>query len=371
MRRWAWVTLVGVAALLFLALFILANLIHSLELTNEVSLPLLAIAGVVVLLGALALVSIAFKIMDMADPQEALALPAGSIRAVIALSLVVLFAILTVFLFSSLSNGGAVHTLTCLTPSQKDTFEHNLGSQVLLSVESAVSDKEKPCSALAAGASETTKKGGEGTSAGAPGPVSAPSAAPPPVSPPTSGGGPRSDATGPLGAPPGGAQNAPPLTTPAPEAAGAKAAPFFTVHYRDARDPASSDFAKQLLVLIGTLVTAVSSFYFGAKAVSDGQAAASPNPPPKPVGVNPGSLKQGEAGTLHITGSDLNSVARAKLVRGNNQIDDKGVVSNPTEVQAKIEIPDNAEIGKWDVVVIDAAGRAARLQQAFEVTAKA
>ena len=50
---------------------------HFYGLANEVSPPLLAIAGVVGLLGALGLVSIAFKMMDMADPQEALVLSSG------------------------------------------------------------------------------------------------------------------------------------------------------------------------------------------------------------------------------------------------------------------------------------------------------
>src|SRR5205085_5790756 len=139
---------------------------------------------------------------------------------------------------------------------------------------------------------------------------------------------------------------------------------FFTVLYRDTRDPASQDFAKQLLVLIGTLVTAVSSFYFGAKAVSEAQAA--PDPPPALVGVTPTTLQVGQDPTqLRLTGRNLNSVGHVHLAYGPTEIIGTGVTSNPAEVRAHFQIPDNVppdSIGKqWDVVVTDANGRTDRL----------
>jgi hypothetical protein len=356
-RRRGWATLCGVAVLLVGALFVLPTVMHFYGLANEVSLPLLAIAGVVVLLGALALVSIAFKMMDMADPQEALALPAGSIRAVIALSLVVLFAILTVFLFSSLDSGGRVQKLTCLSAAESDTFLRNLGpQQVLLTIESAASEKGEPCRRRAAATSSATPPTSAAEpAAGANGPSPAASSGTPPSPPPT----PSPDAS---------ATSAPAGTQPP--------ASLFTVYHRDTIDPASQDFAKQLLVLIGTLVTAVASFYFGAKAVSDAQAATAPDVPPSLVGVNPAEVQVGgELNPLHITGSNLNSIEHAQLVYGPTQIVGIRVVSNPTEVQARFQIPTTVpadSIGKqWDVVVIDAVGRTARLPAALHVTAGA
>ena len=41
----------------------------------------------------------------------------------------------------------------------------------------------------------------------------------------------------------------------------------FKVYFR-AVNPAGDDLAKQLIVLLGTLVTAVSSFYFGANSIA-------------------------------------------------------------------------------------------------------
>jgi hypothetical protein len=68
---------------------------------------------------------------------------------------------------------------------------------------------------------------------------------------------------------------------------------FYNVSYRSA-NIAGEDFAKQLLVLLGTLMTAITSFYLGAgtvtsavKASSD--AIASAAPPPTLSGINPTS----------------------------------------------------------------------------------
>lgn len=114
----AWATLCGLAVLLIGSLFVLPVILHAYSLPNEVSLPILAIAGVLVLLGGLALVAVSFTLMNMSNPMEALALPSGSIRAVIALSLVVLFAILTVFLYSSLQRSGKLQSnLVSVSPT--------------------------------------------------------------------------------------------------------------------------------------------------------------------------------------------------------------------------------------------------------------
>ena len=64
------------------------------------SLPLLAIGGVVVLIFMLATVSMIFSALGLTNKELAMGLPEGSIRAVIALSLIVLFAILSDFSLS-------------------------------------------------------------------------------------------------------------------------------------------------------------------------------------------------------------------------------------------------------------------------------
>jgi hypothetical protein len=71
----------------------------------RVQLPVLAIGGVIVLILLLAIVAAVFRDLGLANANQAMGLPDGSIRAVIALSLIVLFAILTVYLYDSLEYG--------------------------------------------------------------------------------------------------------------------------------------------------------------------------------------------------------------------------------------------------------------------------
>ena len=114
---------IALVALLFILIALAAALsfwgpAHS---TPEVLLPILAIAGILALLDALALVSIAFAAFGLDDKTKALALPEGSVRAVIALSLVVLFAkSCSIFLYASLSQENPV--VNGLTGAQQKDF---------------------------------------------------------------------------------------------------------------------------------------------------------------------------------------------------------------------------------------------------------
>jgi hypothetical protein len=97
-----------------------------------VSLPLIAIGGVIVLMLVLCLVALAFSILGLADKDQAMGLPEGSIRAVIALSLIVLFAILSVFLYQSLITGGSINTVDNLSETARAEFlrDHGAGSAI-------------------------------------------------------------------------------------------------------------------------------------------------------------------------------------------------------------------------------------------------
>jgi len=66
--------------------------------TAEISLTLILITGVVALLAALGGLAAMLRQWGLIDRREALALPPGSIRAVIALGLVLIFAMVSVFL---------------------------------------------------------------------------------------------------------------------------------------------------------------------------------------------------------------------------------------------------------------------------------
>ncbi len=66
---------------------------------GPIRLTLVAISGVVSLLAVLMIMAIAFANFNLSDSKQALGLPEGTVRAVIALSLIVIFAIIVVFSF--------------------------------------------------------------------------------------------------------------------------------------------------------------------------------------------------------------------------------------------------------------------------------
>jgi hypothetical protein len=207
--------------------------------SNEVRLPVLAIAGVFLLLGALALVSVAFSLFELSDKTQALGLPEGSIRAVIALSLIVLFAILSVYLYASLIGQNA---------------------------------------------------------------------------------------------------NSP-----------------------------NADFAKQLLVLVGTLVTSVASFYFGSRSAASAAADVT-RAAPEIRGIDPQRLAAGVTSPLEVKGDRLDLVKEVKIVSGSNQVVATDVFSNASTVRCTVALPPDAT-GNWDVVVTDGTGQTSRLPNALTIAA--
>ena len=196
--------------------------------SGDNSLPLVAIGGVVVLVLLLTAVATMFSILSLTNNTQALGLPEGSIRAVIALSLIVLFAILSVFLYQNISKGGPVARNQDRMQTPADRYAHF-----------------RPDPHQCAG-------------------HSVPSSSTPSSRPAT-----------------------------------------YDVSYRSS-NPASDDFAKQLLVLLGTLMTAVTSFYLGAGSVTSGvkagsDAAGGPAAaPPTLSGINPPSHALASGGPLHL-----------------------------------------------------------------------
>jgi amino acid transporter len=258
----------------------------------ELMLPILIIFGVVVLLVVLALTAVVYASMNISDKTQALALPEGSVRAVLALSLVVLFAIVSIFLYSNLSSNGKIETVSGLSSEARDEFKKGLPSaQILLEQNAGVADK-----------------------------------------------------------------------------------PSYTIYYRQVLNPASEDFAKQLLVLIGTLVTSVASFYFGAKTATSAQAgmldATRPTiGAPSLRALNPSKIVRGApAVTLEITGDNLDLVKEVKVASGSQQVLATGVMSNTSSIKCQLAVDQNAPAGAWDVIVTDGAGRQAKLASGLNVS---
>ena len=354
-----------ISVLLLTGLCIGVGIMLTMGLGPEITLPVVAITGVVVLLGVLGLVAVGFSMVNLSDRTEALGLPPGSVRGVIALSLVVLFAILSVFLFGSLNFGTSITIAACLKEQQRDALLVSLGNRP--GVGSAQSDQtdggaacpEAGVARAVANEAHTALIAAAAKDTEADKAAKAADAAPQDAGKKTA------------------AEQAKTAADVARKAANEKAADaagksFYKVYSRDPASQAGTDFAKQLLVLIGTLVTAVASFYFASKAVSDAQAAtAGISGPPNPHSVSPTPVTRGGGAAVWVTvtGSSLNDVKQLQIEAGTNRINGTEVVSNADKAQARLLIDDKAPAGAWDVIVTDGSGRTAKLAGALTIVA--
>jgi hypothetical protein len=167
---------------------------RQLQKVQMVGLPLLAIFGIMILFGSLALVAMLFESLGLTDPRQPLALPEGSIRAAIALSLIVLFAIISIMLFQSAP--GTPFEVKGLNETQRNELLSKASDRVVATVDA-------PCAAsVAAGAA-------------------------------------------------------------CPDADRR-----YIVSLRPGVPNEITDLAKQLLILVGTLMTSVTSYYFAARSVT-------------------------------------------------------------------------------------------------------
>lgn len=255
---------------------------------GERGLPLIAIGGVVVLVLLLTAVTTMYSILDLTNKDQAMGLPEGSIRAVIALSLIVLFAILSIFLYQNIATGGARLTINEMSAEQRTEFIriHTDAREI-----------------------QSTPNAGK------------------------------------------------------PD--------LFDVSYRSS-NPASEDFAKQLLVLLGTLMTAITSFYLGAGTVTSAVRAGEKSETSATTftGVTPTkhSIATGKAIKLEITGTNLDGISRVRLVRtGETPIDGTGVTPAPTKVTCDLDLT-GASTGTWSIEVAEGA-RPAKVAGSLEITA--
>jgi len=243
----------------------------------EMTLPTLVIVGVFALLMSLTIVAIALSILGLADKNQALALPEGSVRAVIALMLIVLFAIISIYLYNNLS--GTIQSVDSLSQDDLTAFKQSANTVILVTQDAA----------------------------------------------PVNG------------------------------------APRFKVFFQEASSAAAQDFAKQMLVLLGTLVTAVSSFYFGANSVASAVANASKTPAPQPKisETTPRSLKRDDTlQDLKIIGEDLANINSVRLVRAGEEVVATEVASADAQVTCKVRLTSAQSAGKWDVIVSDSNSQA-------------
>jgi len=245
-------------------------------------LPLLAITGVMALLASLALVSVVFSLADLSDKTQALGLPEGSVRAVIALSLIVLFAITAVYFHSSFAGRGLQRT-EALTDQQASEFRSKLRSDEFV------------------------------------------------------------------------------FTEPS----GNTSAPSIVVYRLGSQ--ASDDFAKQVFTLIGTLMTAVASFYFASRSGAQSEL----QPKTSSPSISSLSVANGSPGNtipLQIDGSGLQLAQSVKLVQGPWEVLATDVTSSDHVVNCKVALAQDLPNGPYDVVVTNSDGGSAKLLGAFTVS---
>jgi hypothetical protein len=96
----------GILVMSALIIILLPLLFGYLSINITFTMVALMIFGVIALLAVLTLAGKVYIDTDLACKEEALGLPSGSIRAIIALSLIIIFAIIAIFLYTQISPQG-------------------------------------------------------------------------------------------------------------------------------------------------------------------------------------------------------------------------------------------------------------------------
>ena len=240
----------------------------------EISLPSISIAGIILLLMSLTAIAYVFARAGLQDKTQALGLPAGSIQSVIALSLIVLFAILSVFVFTSMGQS-PTRQLRNLSASDREAQIGRLGTTF-------------------AGWEEQTEAG------------------------------------------------------------------KFTIYVRDPGADAKNDIGKQLIVLIGTLMTSAVSFYFGSRATIAGAAAVTADPALAPAlaaavtitTIEPDAgVSREDPKPVVITGTNLGKATSVTFKLGVEALVAK--LTKVTNTQVICEVgPITAPPGSYDVSIV-------------------
>ena len=131
---------------------------------------------------------------------------------------------------------------------------------------------------------------------------------------------------------------------------------------------ATKSIMQQVITTFGTLVVAVTGFYFGTRAVQAGRGEVTPAP--LITGVSPSTGEKGSRVKATATGSNFQEDVAVKLVKAGDEIAGENVSRlRATAVEVELEIPDkDASVGSWDVVVINPDGGKGTLKKGFVVT---
>jgi hypothetical protein len=275
----------------------LYSVAKNLSVTDELQIGFLVVGAIATFMTLLFILAAGFSAMNLTDPKQALGLPEGSIRAMIALILILVFVIFGIYLFHMTGTGTTVY----LGTMAKETL---------------------PASMTIAGRPIKSS--------------------------------PRSD---------GG----------------------YDVWLVMDVDQDAKKLATQLISIVGTLVVAVSGFYFGsatsttaarrereelaaAQDAARGGGAGGGTTTLKVTGLTPGSAKRGTV-TLTVTGQGFKSAASFRLVRGTEQMAATEVTSpTPTTLRGTIAVDKEPGGGSWDLEVQNPDGATAPLPAAFTIS---
>ena len=225
-----------------------------LDARPSIGLPIVALFGIMMLVGTLALTSTLFSRLGLARRSEPLAMPPGSVRATIALALIVLFAIIV---NSTQRPSGNPYQITGLTLDAKNEVLKDGKLQILVST-------VEPCAAAVA---KTLKL------------ANPRDLAPPPAVQPT---------------------------------ACASADQRFSVTVQAGPSPSAVELSKQLQAQIIQLLSTVIAFYFATRAVAKGVDPAVAKPADPKVGdQNAADSKNGQPPAGAVAGAPFAAPATA------------------------------------------------------------
>jgi hypothetical protein len=301
----------GTTALIFGAVFLTALPVGALlamffalggEAESEVRLGILLGGVVSLVLLLLIAAGVLFTFVNLGDREQALGLPKGSVRALIAIFLVLMFSIVGIFVFRMMAQDeGGSGDFEGLTLQEVETLRSDGGS---IDIEP-----------------DDVEEGAERTFSGS-------------------------------------------ITEPLSE---------------DARQ-----LAFTLTTILGTLVTAVAAFYFGAQSVKASVEAMQPltgrgavTVAPQLTSINPPTGAAGAAVDVTLVGTDLGGVATVRLTRASpgvlgamqrpDVIEARDVTISATLIRCSFDIPAGAATGAWSVEALGSDG-AATLTDGFTVT---
>jgi hypothetical protein len=127
------------------------------------------------------------------------------------------------------------------------------------------------------------------------------------------------------------------------------------------------DFAKQMLTLVGTLMTAIVSFYFGSAAFSGSTPQGESDAQPNPTGISPTVSTEGASQLYTITGTRLANLTRVEALPENGG---SPVVADVKAAGAEAKATLKLNKGKWTFHVYTASGAQAAVPVSIDVTEK-